>query len=100
MYNGRASDKQITLASGFLDKLDEHDMVQADKGFNIVEHCAARHIHINIPPGLGGSRQMTAQQNKKTTRIANRRFSVEQVIRRLKSFRIKKTQVPVRLIPG
>ena len=32
-YGGRVGDKNITIHSGFLDKCDEHDMLQADKGF-------------------------------------------------------------------
>ena len=35
VYGGKHSDKEITLHSGFLDKCDPYDMIQADKGFNI-----------------------------------------------------------------
>ena len=51
-YGGRASDKNITIDSGFLDKLDQHDLLQADKGFNIMDECASRMIHLQVPPGL------------------------------------------------
>ena len=99
VYNGRASDKAVTNASGFLDLLDPHDTIQADKGFNIQDECAARLIHLHVPPGKRGKAQMSTAANNKTTRVANLRILVEQVIRRLKSFRIIKHGVPISLIP-
>ena len=36
VYNGRASDKAVTLESQFLDKLEPYYMIQADKGFKSV----------------------------------------------------------------
>ena len=63
-------------------------MIQADKGFNIVDECAARHIHLYVPPGKRDQAQMSVAANNKTTRVANLRILVEQVIARLKSFRI------------
>ena len=85
VYNGRDSDKAIILHSGFLDKLDPYDVLQADEGFNIIDECAARHIHLHVPPGKMGA--------------ADLRIPVEQVIRRLKTFRILKYELPISLIP-
>ena len=98
VFNGRASDKSITRASGFLDKLESYDMIQADKGFNIHEECAARLVQLHIPPGKRGQAQMSVAANVKTSRIANLRILVEQVIRRVKSFRIIKYTVPISLV--
>ena len=99
MYNGRASDKAITLASGFLDKFEPYCMIQADKGFNIGDECAARNLYLHVPPGKRGQAQMSIAANNKTTRIANLRILVEQVIARLKTFRIIKYTVPIGLVP-
>ena len=88
VYNGRASDKAVTLASNFLDYLDPYDMVQADKGFNISDECAERQISLQLPPGLRGAVQMSSAAVNKTKRVANLRILVEQVIARLKNFRI------------
>lgn len=98
VYNGRASDKAIVEATGFLDKLDAYDMIQADKGFHIQDECNARRIHLHVPPGKRGKAQMSAAANSKTTRVANLRILVEQVIRQLKMFRIIKYTVPIGLI--
>ena len=73
-------------------------MLQVDKGFNIVEECAARRIYVQLPHGLRGQAQMSVAANIKMSRVTNLRTLVEQVIRRLKSFRIIKNTVPVTLI--
>ena len=39
VYGGRASDKQITLRSGFLVLHDPYDTILAEKGFNIADEC-------------------------------------------------------------
>lgn len=98
-YGGRLSDKRITIDSGFLDLLDEYDMVQADKGFHIQEECLARFITLHVPPGKRGLAQMSVAAVNKTKRIANLRILVEQVIRRLKTFRIIGGEVQISLVP-
>ena len=42
--------KAITTESGFLDKLDAFNMIQADKGFNIADECAMRSVYLHVPP--------------------------------------------------
>ena len=73
-------------------------MLQVDKGFNIVDDCAARRMYVQLPPGLRGQAQMSVAANIKMSRVANLRILVDQVIRRLKSFQIIKNTVPVTLI--
>ena len=100
LYGGRTTDKEITLDSGFLDKCEPYDAIQADKGFNISQDCDARLLSLHIPPGKRGQIQMTKADVKKTKNIANLRILVEQVIRRLKSFSILSNQMPVTLLPS
>lgn len=99
LYNGRCSDKNITLNSKFLDKLDAYDVIQADKGFNIQADCDARLVTLHIPPGKRGMAQMPIALVNKTKRVANLRILVEQVIRRLKTFRMLKYELPITMIP-
>ena len=68
--------------TGFLEK---HDMIQADKGFNISDECAARMIHLRVPPGKRGQAQMTKLACDKIGKISNLRINVEHVIARIKS---------------
>lgn len=100
IYGGRASDKAITLDCNFLDNLEPHDLLQADKGFNLQDECSARLITLQVPPGKRGTSQMSAAAVAKTSRIAKLGILVEQVIRRLKTFRILKFEIPISLIPA
>ena len=47
---GRTSDKHIVEHSGFLDKLDYHDTVLADKGFEIEDLLKQKGVKLNVPP--------------------------------------------------
>ena len=98
VYGGRASDKQITLRSGFLDLHDPYDTILADKGFNISDECQKKLLILQSPPGLRGQAQMSTSAVEKTQRIANLRILIEQVIRRIKTFRILATEVPITLV--
>lgn len=48
-----------------------------------------------IPPGRKGESQMTEQDIKKTSNVANRRIIVEQAIRRIKTFKFVQNEVPI-----
>ena len=97
-YTGRISDKALTIDSGYLDLLPAYSRVMADKGFNIADECAARHLYFTVPPGKSGCSQMTPSEVKKTSDIAKLRILVEQVIRRMKTFRIIAGEVPISLL--
>ena len=43
-YSGKISDKKLTIDYGYLDSTPQYMRVNADKGFNISDECAARHI--------------------------------------------------------
>ena len=51
-----------------------------------------------IPPGKRGQEQFTKAGVQKTKTIANLRIFVGQAIRRLKTFRIMKNELPISLI--
>ena len=98
-YLGRISDKALTLDCGYLDQLPMHSMIMADKGFNIGNECADRCISLHVPPGKRGQSQMSKACVAKTKKIANRRILIEQVIRRMKTFRILSQELPLSLVP-
>ena len=58
--------------------------IMVDKGFNILNECAARRIDVIVPPGKRGSSQMMPAEITKTNKIAKTRILVEQVIHCLK----------------
>ena len=100
MWGGRASDREITLGSGFLDMLDPHDILQADKGFHIRDECDKLDITLDIPVGLRGKTQMTKIWVERTKRVATLRILVEQVIRRLKIYKVLSRQISISEIPS
>ncbi|XP_021351115.1 uncharacterized protein LOC110448927 [Mizuhopecten yessoensis] len=97
-WGGRASDKHVTLNSGFLEIIQPYDVVMADRGFPIREDLALFNVELLVPPGRRGVSQMTTSDVQTTKQIANRRIYVEQAIRRLKSFRILKYELPLTLV--
>jgi hypothetical protein len=99
-WGGRSSDNAIVKESGFLDIIEPFDGIMADKGFSsLANDFAAQQGYLYVPPGKRGGDQMTSQQVKKTTAVANRRIHVEQVIRRMKIFRLIKNEMPITLVP-
>ncbi|KAH9378999.1 hypothetical protein HPB48_006636 [Haemaphysalis longicornis] len=48
-YAGRASDKQLTLACGFMDLLEAGDQVLADRGFLLFEEFVERNCQLITP---------------------------------------------------
>ena len=52
-----------------------------------------------IPPGKRGMSQMGSVEVAKTNKIAKMRILFEQVIRRMKIFKILSTELPISLIP-
>nr|XP_047137927.1 uncharacterized protein LOC124814354 [Hydra vulgaris] len=98
-YTGRISDKALTMDCGFLDLLSPFSIVMADKGFNLHDECTARHLFFTVPPGRRVTSQMTPFEVKKTSSIAKIRILVEQIIERLKTFRLISKELPLTLLP-
>ena len=94
VWSGNISDRQITIRSGFLDKIEEGDEVMADRGFTIRDLLLQRNARLNIPPFTracaqrGKGRKLTPREIRKTREIATLRIHVERAIRRLKTFKL------------
>jgi hypothetical protein len=97
-WGGRTSHNHLTRNCGFLELVEPYDSVMADKGFLIREDLLLRRAELHIPPGRRGSEQMPKADVKKTQEIANRPIYVEMAIRRLKTFRLIKYELPITLI--
>ena len=66
LYTGSISDREITERSGFLDlPFDDNDSVMEDKGFTI-QDLQPVGVFLNIPPILGSSSHMPAEDVVKT----------------------------------
>ena len=94
-WSGRASDKEITLNSGFLDKVTFGDCVLADRGFLIEEKLATRGAVLRVPAFTRGKVQMSAKDVDMSRQIAHVQIHVEQVIGQLKKFHILNSVIPI-----
>ena len=92
-WGGRASDKEITLKSGFLDKLTHGDCALVDRGFLVEEELATKGAVLCIPAFTRGKKQMTVKDIGISRQIAHVRIHVKHVIGRLKKFKILVAQV-------
>ena len=65
-YTGRISNKEITTDTGYFDTVPAYTVLIYDKGFNIAEECAVRHITHYVLPGKRGASQMSSVEVAKT----------------------------------
>ena len=88
LYTGSISDREIVKRSGFLElSFKDKDSIMADKGFTI-EDLLPLGVTLNLPPFLGASVQMAAEDVVKTQEIASLRIHVERAINKIKNFHI------------
>ncbi len=99
VFGGRSTDTEITTNSGFLDLLEEGDVILADKGFPTIERDVNKAGGILvIPPFKSGKLQFTDKQNRDGYEIASVRVHVARAIERLKRFEILNF-VTIHMIP-
>ena len=89
----RAVRRSSLLDLPFQDK----DSVLADKGFTISDLLPLG-VFLNLPPFLGGSSQMPAEDVVKTQEIASLRIHIEQAINKIKNFHIWDQVIPLHQI--
>ena len=100
LYTGSISDREIVERSGFLNlPFSNGDSVMADKGFTI-EDILPIGVSLNIPPFLGMSDQMSAEDVFATQEIASLRIHVERAINKVKNFLIFDGVIPLSLFGG
>lgn len=97
-WGGRVSDKELTLKSGFYDKLEYGDLVLADRGFLIAEELAFQGASLAIPPFAKGKKQFSQKEVEMARRLSRSRIHVERAIERIKNFNILKHTLPISLI--
>ncbi|XP_047138616.1 uncharacterized protein LOC124814720 [Hydra vulgaris] len=94
-WGGRVSDKEITIKSGFLEKITHGDCVLADRGFTLVEEFATKGGILKLPKFTKGKKQMSSAEVDESRQIAHVRIHVERVIGRLRKFRILQNIIPL-----
>ena len=94
-WGGRVSDKQITLDSGFLNKVHSGDCILADRGFLIEDDLHKKGAYLKIPKFTKGKKQLPATDVQTCRQLSNVRIHVERVIGQLKKFRILQSTIPI-----
>ena len=98
-YGGKATDIFKVQNSDFLKNLLPRDQVMTDRGFKIKDFLSFYPCTLAIPPSKHNNLQMLSKDVQLTSRIANARIYVEQVIGRIKNFRFLKNELPISLLP-
>lgn len=94
-WGGKVSDNEITLRSGFIDKLSQGDVILADRGFLIQKELASRGAILKIPAIMKGKKQLSAREVDTSRELCHVRIYVEHVIGRLKKFKILQSTIPI-----
>lgn len=84
-WGGRATDKQITRNSGFLDMVEHGDVILADRGFDITDDLGVFGVRLEIPSFTRGKKQLSLQEVEYSKRLSKVRIHVERVIGLLKN---------------
>ena len=92
-------EEQVTnsfvMIVGFLTAWYSYDEVMADGGFQITEELMMKYCTLSVPSGAEIKSQITNSEARKTKNIANLRIHVERAIKRIKSYRILKSVLPL-----
>ena len=94
-WGGRVSDKEITINCGFLEYLQQGDLVLADRGFQLDQEFATHGAILKVPAFTKGKTQMSGADVDRSRQIANVRIHIERVIGRLRKFNILNTTIPI-----
>ncbi|XP_004209716.1 uncharacterized protein LOC101241289 [Hydra vulgaris] len=86
-YGGRASGVFIVKDCGILKCLQPGDQVIGDRGFKIKEPLAFYQCNLAIPSSKHTNLQITSNDVRETSKVANVRIYVELAIGRMKNFR-------------
>ena len=98
-WGGRASDKMITLNSGFLEIVSHGDCILADRNILIEEELATHGAILRIPTFTQGKKkQLTTRDVDISRQIAYVQIHVEHAIRQLKKFKILRSVIPMCIV--
>lgn len=75
LWGDQVSDMVTTAECGVIQLLEAGDHVMADRGFDIQDLLATRHVKLNIPPFLGKRQCFSANEVEQTRRIAELRIT-------------------------
>ena len=92
---GRVSDKEITLKSGYMDKLLHGDEVLADRGVLASEEMAVIGVTLGMPSFTIGKKQLSAKEVSSSRKLAHVRIHVERLFGHMNTFWVLQSSAPV-----
>ena len=95
-YEGAISDRQITEDSGFLDYIEEGDVICADRGFGsgVSDLLIEKGAKLITPPFMRGKKSLSLSEEGQTKLISQARIHIERWNQRLKIFQWLKGPIP------
>jgi len=99
LFPGSTSDKEITVLSGFLDRLRCGDQVMADKGFNCQDELASVGASLVMPAFLDKKVQFSKEETNHNKVVASLRVHVERLMECIKNWHIFDHKIPITLAP-
>ena len=90
-WGGRVSDKQISIDSGFFEKIYMGNCILADRGFTLKEELAA----LKITHFTKGKKQLSGKEVDISCHLSKFRIHVERVIGQIKKFCMLQNIVPL-----
>ena len=87
-WGGRVSDKQISVDSGFFDKISMGDCILADRGFTFKEE-------LKVPHFTKRKNQLSGKEVDTSRELSNVRIHTERFIGQVRKFRMLQNIVPI-----
>lgn len=98
-YTGRTSDKYLTESSGYMNYIEENDLILADRGFTIQKAILDKGASLKVPDSSSRKRQLSSAAGERTRALASVRNEVERLIGALRGkYAVLKGPVPITLL--
>lgn len=94
LWGGSISDKELFLKSGMLAKLENGDLILADRGFIIQKELAKKGCTLITPHYLSNKIQFTCSERTENKCVAHHRVHIERAIGRIKNFKYFEGALP------
>ena len=98
VWGGRVSDRNLTIRSGFLNNIQKHDVILADRGFKIEDLVLEKNAKLIIPSSTKNKKQLSALDVLESRNMSKVRVHVERAIRKIKTYKILNSNIPISLI--
>ena len=100
LFNGSISDRELTIRSKLLDKLEPGDCVLADRGFtSLHDILESKGCTLFTPNFLKDKIQFPLNERSENKMISSHRCHIERAISRIKNFEILNCEIPYSLLP-